>query len=45
MSVWQFNAATGGVVKSRTPEDEQGLSSESAASMSALLDQVPQVLH
>jgi hypothetical protein len=45
MSLWQFEAVVGGVVKSRTPEDEQGLTSETAASVAALLDQAPRVLH
>lgn len=41
MSLWQFNAATGGVVKANTPEDERGLSTAEVKALSAIIDAPP----
>ena len=44
MSLWEFAAAFGGYIKANSPPDEQGLTSEQAASLAASLEE-PAVWH
>lgn len=41
MSLWEFNAAVGGVMKSRSAEDEEGLSLEEAKELAEMIDGQP----
>jgi hypothetical protein len=41
MSLWQFNAATGGYAKANRSEDEQGISTDEAAALAAWIDERP----
>jgi hypothetical protein len=45
MSVWEFNAATGGVMKANTPEDQQGLNTEQIAALASALKDAPATWH
>lgn len=38
MSLWEFNAAIGGIVKARGGEDGEGLSLEEAKELAELID-------
>jgi hypothetical protein len=41
MSVWEFNAATGGVVKANSTDDEKGLTPTEAKSLASFIDAPP----